>query len=84
MASVIQYAGYYVKLRYLGYEDDTSEDFWMHMDDPDVQPIGWCADNGFAIVPPYKIAHRVDDWFDYLTKRTAGVKTLNDDFHKLV
>ncbi|OBS68840.1 hypothetical protein A6R68_02630 [Neotoma lepida] len=52
IASVIQAAGYRVLLRYEGFENDASHDFWCNLGTVDVHPIGWCAINSKILVPP--------------------------------
>lgn len=83
-ASVVQFAGYYVKLRYLGYDDDASDDFWLPLFSEDVKSIGWCSDNNVALVPPFKIAYKHDDWHGYIMKSITGNKTVPQDFHQRV
>ena len=73
VAVVVQFAGYYAKMRYVGYEDDASHDFWMHMLHEDVHPVGWAHDNDAPLVPPNGIQR--DDWTDYLRKSIQGFRT---------
>lgn len=44
--------GYRVLLRYEGFENDASHDFWCNLGTVDVHPIGWCAVNSKILVPP--------------------------------
>jgi len=44
--------GYAVCLRYEGYEDDASHDFWISFYSDDVHHVGWCAANARPLVPP--------------------------------
>lgn len=44
--------GYRVLLRYEGFENDASHDFWCNLGTVDVHPIGWCAINSKILVPP--------------------------------
>jgi len=44
--------GYGVCLRYEGYEDDASHDFWVNFYSDDVHYVGWCASNARPLVPP--------------------------------
>uniref|UniRef100_A0A8C9V418 L3MBTL histone methyl-lysine binding protein 2 n=1 Tax=Scleropages formosus TaxID=113540 RepID=A0A8C9V418_SCLFO len=52
IASIICLAGYKALLRYEGFEDDSSHDFWCNLGTVDIHPIGWCAVNGKLLVPP--------------------------------
>lgn len=83
-ALAIQYVGYYVKLRYIGYEDDSKYDFWMHMCDSNVHPVGWSAENSVILVPPYNIVDTKEDWNDYIMTKLVGYKTLPNSFSKKV
>lgn len=44
--------GYKALLRYEGFEDDGSQDFWCNLGTVDIHPIGWCAVNSKLLVPP--------------------------------
>nr|XP_036860647.1 lethal(3)malignant brain tumor-like protein 2 [Manis javanica] len=81
IASVMQAAGYRVLLRYEGFENDASHDFWCNLGTVDVHPIGWCAINSKILVPPRTIHAKFTDWKGYLMKRLVGSRTLPVDFH---
>ena len=83
-ACVLQYAGYWAKMRYFGYENDSSQDFWIHMCDLNVHEVGWSAETGHKIVPPDQIADQRDNWKNYLLNKIVGGKTLPSNFHKRV
>ena len=87
-ASVVRYAGYYAKLRYVGFDDDNnddvSNDFWMHMCDKNIHPVGYSTENEFPLVPPNKIINKQNDWKNYLISKLTGYKTLPKSFHELV
>lgn len=84
VATVIKVYGYLAKLRYEGYEDDSSNDFWMYLFSDDVHGVGWCAKQGKALVPPVKILTRMPDWTMYLIKRLTGSRTLPHNFKQLI
>ncbi|XP_004625810.1 lethal(3)malignant brain tumor-like protein 2 [Octodon degus] len=81
IASVIQAAGYRVLLRYEGFENDASHDFWCNLGTVDVHPIGWCAINSKILVPPRTIHAKFTNWKGYLMKQLVGSWTLPVDFH---
>jgi hypothetical protein len=83
-ASIVQIAGYWIKLRYLGYEDDSSQDFWTHFCDSDVHHLGWSTENGHILVPPNGIICKQNDWIAYIHNRITGHKTLGNNFYKIV
>ena len=83
-ATVIKYAGYLVKLRYVGFEEYSSKDFWVHLCDPRIQPVGWAAENDVPLIPPANLADKIDDWKAYLVKNLTGFKTLPKNFHRRV
>ncbi|EMP41856.1 Lethal(3)malignant brain tumor-like protein 2 [Chelonia mydas] len=81
IASVIQIAGYRALLRYEGFENDSSHDFWCNLGTVDIHPIGWCAINSKILVPPQTIHAKYTDWRGYLMKRLVGARTIPVDFH---
>lgn len=84
IASVIKIYGYMAKLRYEGYEDDDSHDFWVYLFSDDVHGVGWCASQGNTLVPPKNILRKLPDWTMYLIKRLTGSRTLPANFKALV
>nr|XP_060633096.1 lethal(3)malignant brain tumor-like protein 2 [Anolis sagrei ordinatus] len=81
IASVIKIAGYKALLRYEGFENDSSHDFWVNLGTVDVHPIGWCAINSKILVPPQTIHSKFTNWKEYLMKRLVGSRTIPVDFH---
>ena len=51
-ASVIRIEGYLALVRYEGYDEDSSMDFWCNLCDSDVHCVGWCGQNNIKLVPP--------------------------------
>lgn len=84
IATVIKLAGYNVKLRYEGFEEDSSQDFWCNLGSADIHPIGWCAVNSKLLVPPQSLHQQLEDWKSYLMKRLVGAHTLPVDFHMML
>ena len=39
-------------MRYEGFSNDVSHDFWINLCTQDVHPVGWCATMGKSLVPP--------------------------------
>ncbi|XP_066521367.1 lethal(3)malignant brain tumor-like protein 2 isoform X2 [Hoplias malabaricus] len=81
IATIIQLTGYRALLRYEGFEDDDSYDFWCNLGSAEVHPIGWCAVNGKLLVPPQALQNGISDWKSHLMKRLVGACTLPVDFH---
>lgn len=84
IATVIEVRGFMAKLRYEGYEEDSSNDFWLFMFSNDVHGVGWCASQGKTLVPPKKILRRLPDWTMYLIKKLTGSRTLPSNFKSLI
>ncbi len=57
VASVMRIAGYLVQLRFEGFGQDASGDFWMNLASDQLHPIGWCATKGYSLVPPAGITN---------------------------
>ncbi|XP_075435978.1 MBT domain-containing protein 1 isoform X3 [Ascaphus truei] len=84
IAGILKLAGYNALLRYEGFENDSSLDFWCNICGPDVHPVGWCATSGKPLVPPQTIQHKYSNWKAFLVKRLTGAKTLPPDFSQKV
>ncbi|XP_017339938.1 lethal(3)malignant brain tumor-like protein 2 [Ictalurus punctatus] len=84
IATVIRLAGYKALLRYVGFEDDDSPDFWCNLGIADVHPIGWCAVNSKLLVPPQEINKHITGWKSYLMQRLVGASTIPVDFHAMM
>uniref|UniRef100_A0AAY4A3I1 FCS-type domain-containing protein n=1 Tax=Denticeps clupeoides TaxID=299321 RepID=A0AAY4A3I1_9TELE len=80
IASIVRLAGFKALLRYEGFDNDSSRDFWSNLCIPEVHPVGWCASNGKPLVPPKSIQHKYSNWKAFLVKRLTGAKTLPPDF----
>ena len=52
VASVLRISGYAALLRYEGFGQDSSQDFWMNLCSDKVHPVGWCATKGKSLIPP--------------------------------
>ncbi|KAH0501171.1 MBT domain-containing protein 1 [Microtus ochrogaster] len=77
-------AGYNALLRYEGFENDSSLDFWCNICGSDIHPVGWCAASGKPLVPPRTVQHKYTNWKAFLVKRLTGAKTLPPDFSQKV
>ncbi|XP_054163633.1 MBT domain-containing protein 1-like [Oppia nitens] len=80
IASVVRIAGYMVQLRYEGFGNDSSQDFWINIFTTQVHPVGWCASQGKALIPPKTIEDKNSDWKGFLVKRLTGSRTLPENF----
>ena len=52
VASVLRISGYYALLRYEGFGQDGSKDFWMSVASDKIHPVGWCATKHKPLIPP--------------------------------
>jgi len=84
VASVLRISGYKVLLRYEGFGQDGTKDFWMNLCSEKVHPVGWCATKGKPLIPPKTIQAKYTDWKDFLVKRLTGARTLPTNFYKVV
>lgn len=50
-------AGYKALLRYEGFGQDSSKDFWVNLCAATVHPVGWCAGRGKPLIPPKSKSH---------------------------
>lgn len=84
IATVIKVCGYLAKLRYEGYEDDSSHDFWVYLFNDDIHGVGWCASQGETLIPPKNVSRKLPDWTMYLIKKLTGSRTLPNNFSALI
>lgn len=85
IATVIKVCGYAAKLRYEGYEDDGSHDFWVYLYNTElIHGVGWSASQGKTLVPPKNILRKLPDWTMYLIKKLTGSRTLPNNFEELI
>lgn len=81
IASILRISGYYVLLRYEGFGQDGSKDFWMNITSEKVHPVGWCITKGKPLIPPKSIVSKYADWREFLVKRLTGARTLPINFY---
>lgn len=84
VATVLRISGYKVLLRYEGFGQDGSKDFWVNLCSDKVHPVGWCATKGKPLIPPKTIQAKYSDWKEFLVKRLTGARTLPTNFYKVV
>lgn len=84
VASVLKVHGYKGKLRYEGFEDDPSHDFWVNLCSSEVHPVGWCATRGKPLIPPRSIENKYSDWKEFLVQRLSGARTLPSTFYNKI
>ncbi|XP_026539750.1 scm-like with four MBT domains protein 2 [Notechis scutatus] len=76
VATTITTCGQLLLLRYCGYEDDRHADFWCDVMTADLHPVGWCTQNGKALMPPDTIKEKYSDWTEFLIRDLTGSRTV--------
>ncbi|KAL1139424.1 hypothetical protein AAG570_006408 [Ranatra chinensis] len=84
VATVLRIAGYKALLRYEGFGQNESKDFWVNLCSSKVHPVGWCATRGKPLIPPKTIEDKYKDWKHFLVKRLTGARTLPSNFYSRV
>ncbi|XP_071126181.1 MBT domain-containing protein 1-like isoform X1 [Mytilus edulis] len=84
IATVVKVAGYKALMRFEGFGNESTYDFWINLCTQDVHPVGWCATVGKPLVPPKSIQDKYIDWKEYLIKRLTGARTLPSNFYNKV
>ncbi|XP_003747962.1 MBT domain-containing protein 1 [Galendromus occidentalis] len=91
LAVVIKVHGYFVKLRYLGCDDDSCHDFWMNTTseigvvggtDYTIHPVGWSVEHGEELHPPKEIENSREDWISCLSAKLADCSTIPKKLHE--
>lgn len=81
MAAVVRLSGYKALLRYEGFDNDSSHDFWVNLCSSEVHPVGWCAIRGKPLIPPRSIVSKFDNFKQLLVERLSGARTLPATFY---
>lgn len=81
VATVLQIQGYKALLRYEGFDDDASHDFWVNLCSSEVHNVGWCATRGKPLIPPKSIEGKYSDWKSFLMQRLYNARTLSSSFY---
>ncbi|XP_067009728.2 MBT domain-containing protein 1 isoform X2 [Anabrus simplex] len=84
VATVLRIAGYKALLRYEGFGQNCSKDFWVSLCSSSVHSVGWCATRGKPLIPPKTIEDKYKDWKEFLVKRLTGARTLPSNFYNKV
>ncbi|CAH1784251.1 unnamed protein product [Owenia fusiformis] len=75
VTSVVMTCNQLLRLRYDGYGEDSSADFWCDIQTSDIHPIGWCAQNGKSLQPPEAIKNKYTNWSEFLVNTLTGART---------
>ncbi|CAG0880440.1 unnamed protein product [Cyprideis torosa] len=84
VATVLRLAGYYALLRFVGFQEDPSQDRWINLGCDDVFPVGHCATLGKSLVPPKSLHSKDIDWRSFLVSQLTGARTLPANFNSEV
>lgn len=81
VATILKLKGYIGLLRYEGFGNDESKDFWLNLMHSEVHPVGWCATRGKPLIAPQSIENKYSDWKSFLVQQLTGARTLPTDFY---
>lgn len=84
VGTVLQISGYKALIRYEGFDQQSTNDFWVNLCSAEVHPVGWCATRGKPLIPPRTIEKKYKDWKDFLVKRLSGARTLPSTFYNKI
>lgn len=84
VATVLKLKGYMGLLRYEGFGNDDSKDFWVNLMNWEVHAVGWCATRGKPLIPPHTIENKYSDWKTFLVRQLTGARTLPTDFYNKI
>uniref|UniRef100_A0A3B4WC61 Scm like with four mbt domains 2 n=1 Tax=Seriola lalandi dorsalis TaxID=1841481 RepID=A0A3B4WC61_SERLL len=75
VATIITTCGQLLLLRFSGYGEDRKADFWCDVMTAELHPVGWCAQNDKALMPPEAIKEKYSDWTEFLVQDLTGSRT---------
>ena len=78
VASVINVEQQAMLLRYEGYDEDDSLDFWYDARKI-VHPVGWCYSVQRRLVPPTIVKSKHTNWQQFLFSRLSGSRTFSSE-----
>ncbi|KAK3739524.1 hypothetical protein QZH41_016199, partial [Actinostola sp. cb2023] len=82
VATVVMVSGPLLLLRFDGYDEDRSGDFWFDCACELIQPIGWCAKTNTILIPPEAIRHKKPNWAKFLMENLRNAVAAPDHlFH---
>lgn len=81
VGTVLKICGYKAQIRYEGYEQDSSHDFWVNLCSSEIHSVGWCATRGKPLIPPKSIDMKYRDWKEFLVNNLSGARTLPSTFY---
>lgn len=84
VGTVMRICGYKAQIRYEGYEQDNSHDFWVNLCSSEVNSVGWCATRGKPLIPPKSIDLKYKDWKEFLVNNLSGARTLPSTFYSKI
>lgn len=84
VGTVMKICGYKAKIRYEGYENDGSHDFWVNLCSSEVHSVGWCATRGKHLIPPKSIDLKYRDWKELLVNNLSGARTIPSTFYSKI
>ncbi|GLH01333.1 Polycomb protein Sfmbt [Gryllus bimaculatus] len=61
IACINMVCGPLLRLRYIGQEDNRSNDFWCDLTKVNVHPLGWCFSEGLDLIPPLELKEKLGD-----------------------
>lgn len=83
VATVHRLCGYKALLRYEGFDDNNSHDFWVNLCSSEVHSVGWCAERGKPLIPPRTIENKYS-WRKYLEENLTNALTLPTTFYNKI
>lgn len=83
VATVLRLCGYKALLRYEGFDEDNSHDFWVNLCSSEVHSVGWCAERGKPLIPPRTIENKYS-WRKYLEDNLTNALTLPTTFYNKI
>lgn len=83
VATVLRLCGYKALLRYEGFDEDDSHDFWVNLCSSEVHSVGWCAERGKPLIPPRTIENKYS-WRKYLKDNLTNALTLPTTFYNKI
>lgn len=84
LATIIMTCGPLLTLRYVGFGDDRSKDFWYDVNNNEVHPPGWCSKNNKKLFPPACVKEKCPNWENIIESETNQDENVPENLLELL
>ncbi|XP_069700276.1 scm-like with four MBT domains protein 2 [Periplaneta americana] len=76
IASIVMACGPLLRLRFVGQEEDRTQDFWCDLTKVQVYPLGWCRDHHLRLQPPSELLPKLLDYEAFVLRALQNAESV--------